>query len=196
MKFILTILVSLITYGAYAQFIVPASECSTKNVRYINNKFGFTLCLPPAATTEALKSTKNKTDYLKDFIIIKGISALPYFVYPILFKSETDSLSVYKKFESEFFDRLGTDKILKKEVDYSKYKGPSDIATYPSYYRRYKVTMASGVETEIGFEYLHVGNNKFDALCFAYIAPGGEEGWSYSLHNSVLLLESIILKAK
>lgn len=174
---------------------IPDSKCDAKGTRYVNKEYGFTLCLLPEETTGELSYTKNNFQYLKDVTTVKGYSDLPLYVCPISFKSEKDSLEVFKKFEAEFFGRLG-DGVVKKEIYMDEYTKKTAYSTYGYYFRGYTITLKGGGEAKVGFQYITKGNTKFDALCFAFMAPGGLAGAGYSFRNSALLLESVVLTFK
>lgn len=174
---------------------LPDSKCNIKGTRYINKNYGFTMCLTAEETASDLSYSKYNFQYLKDFTLVKGYSDLPFYVCPIDFKSEKDSLVVFKKFEAEFFEKVG-DIVVNKEIYLDQYTPKTNYSTHGSYFRGYKITLKGGGEGILGFEYLTEGNTKFDALCFAFMAPSGMSTAVYSLHNSVLLLESVVLKFK
>jgi hypothetical protein len=172
---------------------LPVSKCNEKGTRYVNKDYGFTLCLLAEETAAEVTYSKHNYQYLKDATTIKGYSDLPFFIYPIKFKPEKDTLAVFKKFEAEFFDKLG-DGVLKKDIYLDEYTKATAYAAHGYYFRGYNVTLKGGGEAKICFEYLTEGNTKFDALCFAYMAPDGLAGAGYSFRNSALLLESVVLK--
>jgi hypothetical protein len=174
---------------------LPGSKCDAKGSRYVNKDYGYTLCLMTEETAAELTYSKYNYQYLKDFTTIKGYSDLPFYVCPIKFNLEKDSLAVFKKFEAEFFNRLG-DAVTKKEIYLDNHTKASAITAHGSYFRGYNVTLKGGGEAHICFEYMTEGNTKFDALCFAYMSPGGLSGAGYSFRNSALLLESVVLTFK
>lgn len=175
---------------------LPVSECGAKDTRYVNKTYGFTLCLDAKETAADLTYEKYNYQYLKDFVLIKGYSDLPFYVCPVSFKGEKDSMVIFKKFEAEFFDKIGADKISKKEIYLDRYTKADATTAHGSHFRGYNVTLKSGEEIKICFEYMLDGNSKFDAICFAYMSPGGLEGAGYSFRNSALLLQTGVLSFK
>ncbi len=175
---------------------IPVSKCSDKASRFVNKNYGYTLCLEQNETANEKTYSKYNHTYLKDFTTVSGYSDLPFYIFSIDFKNEPDSILVFNKTEQEFFDKLGAATILKKEIYMDKYTKASSPGEHNSYFRGYDVTLASGAEAIICFDYLLDGNRKFDALCFAYMAPTGLEGAGYSFRNLALMEECVVLTFK
>jgi hypothetical protein len=174
---------------------LPPSKCTGKSNRYVNSKYGFTLCVPNDETASDLSFAKFNHVYLKDFVSIKGTSGLPSFVFPIAFSGEKDSLLVFKKFEAEIFERYG-DAIASRNLSTEKYTKPDGQGKAGTYSRVYDITLKAGGNGKFDFTYRMGGNQTFNALCFAYMAPAGIEGMSYALFNEARLLECVVLQFK
>jgi hypothetical protein len=175
---------------------IPDSKCDAKGSRYVSKNYGYTLCLESNETAEELSYSKLNYNYLKDFTRVKGYSDLPFYIFSIDYKTEPDSILVFNKTEEEFFDKMGAANIVKKEIYVDKYTAPDTPGSHGTYVRGYTVTLKNEAEVNIIFNYKLGGNSRFDALCFAYMAPTGLEGAGYSFRNSALLSECVVLTFK
>ena len=174
---------------------LPEAKCFEEQQRYVNNQYGYTLCLDIKETAEEMTYAKSNPLYLVDFTTIKGYSDLPIYIFPVDYKRKKDSLVMFRNYEDEFFARMGTANISKKDLDKNTYTAATD--TKPaSYFRRYAITLSSGDEAVVCFTYLLQGNSKFDALCIAYMAPTTLIGAGYAFRSAALESQFVILSFK
>lgn len=176
--------------------ILPAAKCFEKQQRYVNEKFGYTLCLDGEEKAEEKTFAKFNHKYLTEFTTITGYSDLPFYIFPVDYKRQNDSLAIFKNYEDEFFQRLGTASIVKKELDKNIYTPTKDRNKPASYFRRYFITLSSGDEAVICFNYLLQGNSMFDALCIGYMAPTTLIGAGYAFRSAALESQCVLLSFK
>ncbi|MEP7264430.1 MAG: hypothetical protein ABI772_08030 [Bacteroidota bacterium] len=168
---------------------VPTSNCGTASKRYINKKYGFTLCLDEKENAEELSYENYNYQFLKDFVLVKGFSDLPFYICPIINKTENDVKVLFTTFEDEFFDRIGAQNFTSKTIYKDEHKDAVAPDGKETQFRGYTIMLTTGDEANVCFEYLLGGSVRFQALCFAYMAPPGIPGLSYSFKNSARILE-------